>query len=155
MIYNVNRLSRCPDAPSVPALQGIKQLILYLLGCPHCPIMYPYGLNRNYRHGVFQEVSPEDFHTQHTSRGLVAFVDGVEGQTANGNTVFNVSYCDYLVSWSTGQIKFKQPLPHTQLTQRCAPSILPKKCAMDLPHPPKHQLYGLRCPNHHLRGQST
>ena len=76
IMYDVNCISRHESSPSASYFQGINQLIHYLSGYPHCPIMYPDGLYGTTTHDLCQEVSSGKFHSQHISNVLVTFSDG-------------------------------------------------------------------------------
>ena len=76
IMYDVKYLSRNYYSSSESSFQGIKQLIWYLYGFTHLPIMYPSGLDGTTTHDLRQEVSPGDFHYQKIPNGLVDFADG-------------------------------------------------------------------------------
>ena len=52
LMCSVNRFYIHVADPSTQLLQGIKKLIRYLDGCPHFPIMYPYGLGVTTAHDL-------------------------------------------------------------------------------------------------------
>ena len=84
IMYAVNRLSNHNSAPSSPAFKGIKKFIRCLSGFPHCPTMYPSGIDGTNTHDIHQDIYPGELHYQKISNGLVDFVDGGEGCGPNG-----------------------------------------------------------------------
>ena len=73
LIYAVNLLSIHSSDPSATSFQVINRLIRYLSVWPHHPIMYPAGLDFTATHDLCQEVSPDNFHSQKISNGLIYF----------------------------------------------------------------------------------
>ena len=73
IMYAVNRLSSHNYTPSAPDFQGINQLIRYIYGRPHLPIMYTAGINGNTTHDIHKEVYPGNFQYQNKYDGLVDF----------------------------------------------------------------------------------
>ena len=76
LMYDVKYLSRNDSSSSESSLQGIKQLIWYLYGFTHLPIMYRSGLDGTNTHDLRQEVPTGDFHYQKIPNGLVDFSYG-------------------------------------------------------------------------------
>ena len=103
IMYAVNRISSHDSSPSSPDFQGIKHLVFYLAVCPHCPIIYPAGLDITTTHDLSREVSPGDFHSQNISNVLVDFSDEGEGRSPNDKCAIScVILCIFgvAVHWS-------------------------------------------------------
>ena len=94
LIYTTSRLYSYAAAPSIPAFQGIKHLILYRTCLHHCPIIYPSVIYGTKTHELCQEVSPGNYHSKNTPISLFAFADGGEGCTLNKkHAIASIIFC--------------------------------------------------------------